>query len=122
MDNHEEPASQRRLVRHALAIGRSLLQAGIVVPLAEPDATGRTHRLTVDLQRDFALNQPLSAFALAVVDVLDPDSPEYALDLVSVIEATLEDPLQVLLAQQFEARGEAVRQMKDDGVELSLIH
>ncbi len=117
MDNHEEPASRRRLVRRALAIGRSLLRAGIVVPLAEPDATGRTHRLTVDLQRDFALNQPLSAFALAVVDVLDPDSPTYALDLVSVIEATLEDPLQVLLAQQFEARGEAVREMKDDGIE-----
>ncbi len=117
MDNHEEPASRRRLVRRALAIGRSLLRSGIVVPLAEPDATGRTHRLTVDLQRDFALNQPLSAFALAVVDVLDPDSPTYALDLVSVIEATLEDPLQVLLAQQFEARGEAVREMKDDGIE-----
>jgi superfamily II RNA helicase len=117
MDNHEEPASQRRLVRRALAIGRSLLRAGIVVPLDYPDATGRTHRLTVDLQRDFALNQPLSAFALAVVDVLDPDSPSYALDLVSVIEATLEDPLQVLLAQKFEARGEAVREMKDDGIE-----
>jgi superfamily II RNA helicase len=117
MDNHEEPASRRRLVRRALAIGRSLLRAGIVVPLPEPDATGRTHRLTVDLQRDFALNQPLSAFALAVVDVLDPDAPTYALDLVSVIEATLEDPLQVLLAQKFEARGEAVREMKDDGIE-----
>ncbi len=117
LDNHEEAASQRRLVRRAIAIGRSLLRAGIVVPLAEPDATGRTHRLTVDLQRDFALNQPLSAFALAVVDVLDPDSPSYALDLVSVIEATLEDPLQVLLAQQFEARGEAVREMKEEGLE-----
>ncbi|MHB1007964.1 MAG: DEAD/DEAH box helicase [Propionibacteriaceae bacterium] len=117
LDNHEDAASQRRLVRRALAIGRSLLRAGIVVPLPEPDATGRTHRLTVDLQHDFALNQPLSAFALAVVDVLDPDSPSYALDLVSVIEATLEDPLPVLLAQQFEARGEAVRQMKDEGIE-----
>jgi superfamily II RNA helicase len=117
LDNHEDPGSQRRLVRRALAIGRSLLRAGIVVPLPEPDATGRTHRLTVDLQHDFALNQPLSAFALAVVDVLDPDSPSYALDLVSVIEATLEDPLQVLLAQQFEARGEAVREMKEEGLE-----
>ncbi len=117
MENHEEPASRRRLVRRALAIGRSLLSAGIVVPLPEPDATGRTHRLTLDLQHDFALNQPLSAYALAVVDVLDPDAPTYALDLVSVIEATLEDPLAVLLAQQFEARGEAVREMKDEGIE-----
>ena len=117
MDNHETPASQRRLVRRALAIARSLLRAEVIVPLAEPDATGRTHRLTLDLQHDFALNQPLSAFALAVFDVLDVELPTFALDLVSVIEATLEDPMPVLLAQQFEARGEAVREMKDEGIE-----
>jgi hypothetical protein len=51
------------------------------------------------------------------VDVLDPDSPTYALDVVSVVEATLEDPRQVLLAQQFKARGEAVAEMKADGLE-----
>ena len=36
---------------------------------------------------------------------------------VSVIESTLEDPRQVLSAQQFKARGEAVAQMKADGIE-----
>ena len=71
--------------------------------------------MNVDLQRDFALNQPLSAFALAVVETLDPGSPDYALDVVSVIEATLEDPRVVLLAQQFRARGQAVAEMKADG-------
>ncbi len=116
-DNHEDRATQRRLLRRALAIGRSLLQAGIVVRLPEPDEQGRPYALTVDLQHDFALNQPLSAYALAVFDVLDPGSPTYALDLVSVIEATLEDPVPVLLAQQFEARGEAVREMKEDGLD-----
>ena len=116
-DNHETPAAQRRLVRRALAIARSLLRAGVIVPLDEPDATGRTHRLTLDLQHDFALNQPLSAFALAAFDVLDVEAPTYALDLVSVIEATLEDPMPVLLAQLFEARGIAVRDMKDEGLE-----
>ena len=30
-------------------------------------------RLTVDLQPNFALNQPLSPFALAVIDLLDPE-------------------------------------------------
>ena len=116
-DNHETPAAQRRLVRRAVAIARSLLHSGVVVRLPVPDSTGRTHRLTLDLQRDFALNQPLSAYALAVFDVLDPASPTYALDLVSVIEATLEDPMPVLLAQQFEARGDAVREMKNEGLE-----
>ena len=79
--------------------------------------TGRTMRLTVDLQRDFALNQPLSPFALAALELLDPESPTYALDVVSVIEATLDDPRQVLLAQQFKARGEAVAEMKAEGIE-----
>ena len=74
-------------------------------------------RLTVDLQQDFALNQPLSTFALAAFDLLDPASPSYALDMVSVIESTLEDPRQILAAQQNKARGEAVAQMKADGIE-----
>ena len=73
-------------------------------------------RLTVDLQYDFALNQPLSPFALAAIGLLDSESPSYALDVVSVIESTLDDPRQVLSAQQFRARGEAVAQMKADGV------
>ena len=74
-------------------------------------------RLTVDLQLDFALNQPLSPFALAALDLLDRESPTYALDVVSVIEATLDDPRQVLSAQQHKARGEAVAAMKADGIE-----
>ena len=87
----------------------------MITRLPEPTPGGRRYRLNVDLQRDFALNQPLSAFALAVVETLDPDSPDYALDVVSVIEATLEDPRVVLLAQQFRARGQAVAEMKADG-------
>ena len=76
---------------------------------------GRQVRLTVDLQRDFALNQPLSPFALAALELLDDGRPTYALDVVSVIEATLENPRQVLSAQQFKARGEAVAEMKAEG-------
>jgi hypothetical protein len=74
-------------------------------------------RVTVDLQANFALNQPLSPFALAAIELLDVGSPSYALDVLSVLEATLEDPRQILSAQQFKARGEAVQQMKADGIE-----
>nr|WP_231979102.1 DUF3516 domain-containing protein [Tessaracoccus coleopterorum] len=66
---------------------------------------------------DFALNQPLAPFAVASLELLDSDSPTYHLDVVSIMEAVLEDPFQVLLGQQFQARGEAVAQMKADGVE-----
>ncbi|MBR7678983.1 DUF3516 domain-containing protein, partial [Streptomyces daliensis] len=58
-DNHEDRRSQLRHIRRAIAIYRSLLDGGIVEQMDEPDSEGRTIRLTVDLQQDFALNQPL---------------------------------------------------------------
>ncbi|TGB36295.1 DEAD/DEAH box helicase [Mycolicibacterium peregrinum] len=116
-DNHEPRKRQLKHIREAVGIARSLLQAGVIERLDEPEPDGRRYRLTVDLPPDFALNQPLSTFALAAVDVLDPEAETYALDVVSVIEATLEDPRQILAAQLNKARGEAVAQMKADGIE-----
>ncbi|MGY1625273.1 DEAD/DEAH box helicase [Geodermatophilus sp. SYSU D00965] len=116
-ENHEPRKRQLRHVREAIGIGRSLLQAGIVERLPEPDGDGRRYRLTVDLPQDFALYQPLSTFALAAIELLDPTSDTYALDVVSVIEATLDDPRQILAAQLNKARGEAVAQMKAEGIE-----
>lgn len=116
-DNHEDPAAQRRHIRKAIAIYRALRAAEVVEQRGEPDEQGRTIRLTADLQLDFALNQPLSPFALAAVELLDRDAPGYALDVVSVIESTLEDPRPVLAAQQSRAKGEAVAAMKAEGIE-----
>jgi superfamily II RNA helicase len=116
-DNHEERPAQLRHIRQAIAIYRALLAADVVERLEAPDELGRTLRVTVDLQADFALNQPLSPFAIAAIELLDRMSPTYALDVVSVIESTLEDPRQILSAQRFKARGEAVAQMKADGIE-----
>ncbi len=116
-DNHEDAAARRRHIRHAVAISRSLLAGGVVERLAAPDPDGRGVRLTVDLQPNFALDQPLSAFAMASLSLLDKEAPTYALDVVSVIESTLEDPRQILSAQLFKARGEAVAAMKSEGIE-----
>lgn len=117
LDNHEGATARRRHIRHAIAIYRALLAGDVVERLPAPEPDGRTVRLTVDLPPNFALNQPLSAFALGALELLDPLSPAYALDVLSVIEATLEDPRQVLSAQRFQARGEAVAAMKADGLD-----
>lgn len=118
-DNHEPRARKYALARRAIAIFRTLRDAGIV----EVEASGAV-RLTVDLQPNFALNQPLSPFALAAISLLDPDDAtgaagtgHYALDVISIIEATLDDPRQVLSQQEYKARGEAVAAMKRDGIE-----
>lgn len=125
-DNHEPRARQFELARRALEIFRTLRDAGVVelLPVAE-GASMPTVRLTVDLQPNFALNQPLSPFALAAIELLDPEATaengagtgHYALDVVSVIESTLDDPRPILSQQQFKARGEAIGRMKQDGIE-----
>jgi superfamily II RNA helicase len=115
--NHSDRPAQRRLIRAAIAMYRALLAAGVVERLPVPDEQGRTVRLTGDLQLDFALNQALSPFALAAIELLDPDSVDYPLEVLSVLEATLEDPRQVLAAQLAKAKGEAIAAMKADGIE-----
>ena len=113
--SHEPRRGQLRLAKRALQIGRTLLDAGIVERTV---VDGTVHyRLTIDLQTDFALDQPLSPFAVEVLESFDPDAPEYALDVVSVIEATLENPRPIVSQQEFMARGEAVAAMKADGIE-----
>ena len=116
-DNHEDRKAQRRHISHAIAIYRSLLAGGVVEQLPEPDEQGRRARLTVDLQPEFALNQNLSTFALAAFELLDPESPTYALDIVSIIESILDDPRPILQAQLNKARAEAIAEMKAEGIE-----
>jgi superfamily II RNA helicase len=116
-DNHEPRKRQLRHIREAIGIARSLLQAGVLERLAQPEPDGRRYDLTLDLPPDFALNQPLSTFALAAIELLDAESDTYVLDVVSVIEATLDDPRQILAAQLNKAKGEAVAQMKAEGIE-----
>ncbi|WP_082500726.1 DEAD/DEAH box helicase [Agreia sp. Leaf244] len=115
--SHEPRAKQLAHLRQALAIYRTLRTAEVVTQVPQPGGGPDRIRLTVDLQPNFALNQPLSPFALAVFDLLDRDSETYVLDMISVVESTLENPRPVLSAQQFLARGEAVASMKAEGIE-----
>ena len=116
-DNYETDANRLRHVERAGEIERALLEAGVVEELAAPDDRNRTVRVTIDLQAEFALNQPLSPFALAAFDLLDRESETYALDMLSIVEAVLDDPRQIIAAQVSKAKGEAVAQMKAAGME-----
>ena len=116
-DNHETPAAQARLQRRAIALGRSMLDTGVLVRRATPGPDGRTIDLAPGVAENFALNQPLAPFALAALDLFDRESPTYVLDVLSVVEAVLDDPMPILLSQRYKARGEAVAQMKADGIE-----
>ncbi|TCP57017.1 helicase-like protein [Tamaricihabitans halophyticus] len=116
-ENHEPRDRQRKHILRAIAMYRALRAAGVVEQLPEPDPDGRIIRLTVDLQFDFALNQPLAPFALAAIELLDTAEPNYPLDVVSIVESVVENPRQILAAQQDKARGEAIAAMKAEGMD-----
>jgi superfamily II RNA helicase len=119
--NHDPPAKRRQHRRRAIAIYRTLETAGIAE--RRRNEAGRCvgvsiGSLVVDSQERTALqlSSSLSTFAIEVLATLEVDDPEYVLDVVSVIEAVVENPRQILLAQQDAARAAAIAEMKAAGV------
>ncbi len=115
--NHEPRARQLRHIKHTIALYRDLCETGIVTKLDRPAPDGKHVELSIDLPENFALTNPLSAFAVAAFELLDRDSDTYALDVISILECTLDDPRQVLMAQRKQARDAAIAEMKADGIE-----
>ncbi|MDR0505135.1 MAG: DUF3516 domain-containing protein [Bifidobacteriaceae bacterium] len=115
-DNHEPARPRNQHLRTACRIVRSLVSSGIVEHLGAHHQPPRV-KLTIDLPEDFALNQPLAPFAMAALEMLDPTSQSYALDLVSIFEAITPGPRVLLVAQEKAAKAELHAQLKADGVE-----
>lgn len=115
-DSAQTPEEKAALSQRTDEVFATLIDAGVVERHEEEDGS-TSYLLTVDLPEDFALDQPLSPFLLAAIELLDPESETYALDLISMVEATLEDPPQILRAQEREARGAAIAAMKAEGIE-----
>ncbi len=115
--NHETRTRKRRHIKRAIAIYRSLLEADLLDQLDQPDSEGRTIRVNLDLQDEFALHQPLSLWALEAIDELDPDDPGYALSVLTTIESVLESPGVIIAAQINHEKSELVADLKARGVE-----
>jgi hypothetical protein len=115
-DSHEPPAAKAAHRRRAWQLFRSLLSRRIVeiVPRRED---GSTLQVNVELQDDFSMDQALSLYLLETLPRLDPDAPDYALDVLTLVEAILENPEVILRRQLDRIKDRAVAQMKADGVE-----
>ena len=109
------PEPRKRRFQHgrkALSMLRSLVDAGVVE--IHPQ---RGPRLQGELQLDFALNQAVGLYVVEALAALDSESPEYALDVLTLVEATLEDPHAVLRKQLDTLKGRAIARMKAQGME-----
>jgi superfamily II RNA helicase len=111
----EPTAAKRRHGKHALVLLRSLWQAGVVD--FRPASEGGGIRVNAELQRDFSLFHPLGVYLVDAVERLDLESPSYALDLLTLVEAICEDPEVVLAKQVDKLKGQKVAELKAAGVE-----
>ncbi|WP_246498119.1 DEAD/DEAH box helicase [Natronoglycomyces albus] len=115
--SHANRSQQIHMARTAISLFRTLRDANIVTVLDQPDNQGRTIALTVDLPDHFALNQPLAPFALAALDLLDDQADTYQMDILSIFEATLDSPGNILAAQRKKAKTEAMDAMRAEGLD-----
>ncbi|MBJ20012.1 MAG: DUF3516 domain-containing protein [bacterium] len=112
----ETPSRKKRLRRDAAVLFRSLRQAEIV--RVERGRAGRpaVARISDDLQPDFNLHHTLSLYLVDAVSALDPSAPDYALDVLSVVEAILENPRALLQAQVRQRKTELINALKAERV------
>ena len=120
--NHDAPPRRRQHKRRAIALYRSLEAAGVAE--RQRDAQGRCAGVRVgslvegsDERAALRFSAPLMPFAIELVATFDRDEPAYVLDVVSVVESVLDDPRQILYAQQNAAKGAEVARLKAEGVE-----
>ena len=114
--SHERPETRRRLVAEAAVLVRSLHRAGILRLVRDVATPYLWVTVDPDLQFDFSLHHNLSLFLVEAMAGLDPASPGYALDTVSLAESILEDPTAVLRQQAEKEKRRLLAELKEAGV------
>ena len=110
------PPRKRLHVQRAWQLFRSLLDRKIIefIPRA-PDGTYL--QVNVQLQDDFSLDQTLSLYLIDTIYLLDPQAPDYALDLLTLVESILEDPEMILRRQLDRIKIEKIAELKPQGMD-----
>jgi hypothetical protein len=71
----------------------------------------------VDLQEDFSLNHALSLYLVDTLQLLDPKSETYCLDILSLSESILESPDLILRKQLDRLKSAKMLELKQQGME-----
>ena len=136
---HESPRQKRAHIKRAWQLFRSLLDRKIVEFINpsrsrgdealkssfQPESqrlltsapTGQKIRVNIELQEDFSMDQALSLYLLDTIPLVDPQQPDYALILLTLVESIVEDPDIILRKQLDRVKDEKMAQMKMEGIE-----
>jgi len=78
---------------------------------------GRKLRVNVELQADFSMDQALSLYLLETIPLMDPQAPDFALVLLTLVESILEDPDIILRKQLDKLKSQKLAEMKQEGLD-----
>jgi superfamily II RNA helicase len=112
---HETEQAKKAHRRRAWQLFRGLVERRVIELI--PDEDGSKLRVNVELQDDFSMDQTLSLYLLETIPLLDPDAPDYALDLLSLVESILENPELILRRQLDKLKARAIAEMKAEGLD-----
>ncbi|HKX61249.1 MAG TPA: DUF3516 domain-containing protein [Verrucomicrobiae bacterium] len=118
--SHESPQAKKAHSRRGWQLFRSLVDRKIIEfigPGQDPAAGARKVRVNVELQDDFSMDQTLSLYLIETIPLLNPESPDYSLDLLTLVESILEDPDIILRKQLDKVKNEKMAEMKMAGME-----
>jgi superfamily II RNA helicase len=117
-DCHETAAKKKALRRRAFQLFRGLVEGDILRIIPKDQRRGPAKvEINIELQDDFSMNQALGLWLLDAIPQLDFESPDYALNVLSLIEAILENPEVILRRQVDLLKGELIARLKSDGVD-----
>jgi superfamily II RNA helicase len=113
---HESPRAKQEHRRRAWQLFRSLVDRKIIEIIPRTDS-GSYLRVNVELQDDFSLDQTLSLYLIDTLRLLDPAAPDYALDLLTLVESILENPELILRKQLDRLKAQRLAEMKLEGMD-----
>lgn len=115
---HETPVKQKALRKRAFELFRGLVEGGVltIIPKAQRKGSAKVE-LNVELQDDFTMNQALGLYLIETIPKLDPEEPEHVVNVLSLIEAILEDPRAILRKQIDKEKTALIAQLKEEGVD-----
>jgi superfamily II RNA helicase len=126
-DSHETPKAKAAHVKRGWQLFRSLVERRIVeftqrrtrdAASDGSSATGGSKlRVNVDLQDDFSMDQTLSLYVHDTIPLMDPQAPDYALVLLTLVESIIEDPELILRKQLDRVKDQKMAEMKMEGME-----
>ena len=117
-DCHETASAKSELRRRGFELFRALVEGKVLEILSKDERSGPAKVLLQErLPDDFSMHHTLGLYLLETLPQLDPEDGDYALNVLSLVEAIVEDPGVVLRKQVDKAKDELMAEMKAEGVE-----